>query len=83
MAEPKLVASLNKEYPEGLSPAEMTLVRMISRGRRSWADKMEIINAINNLQWDASNMRKEREHLFPEEDKGVGSASRPSDGVAE
>ena len=55
------------DYPQGLRNAEMTLVRMLKQ-QRSWADIMDITDAIWRIQFIAEQMQKERDVLY-----GVGS----------
>lgn len=54
--------AIKKEYPEGLRRSEMVLVEML-RESRSWADYMEITDALWNLRFHAQSMQKEHEML--------------------
>ena len=53
---------IKSEYPEGQRSAEMTLVEMLQE-KRSWADYMEIANALWNLRYRAKLMKDEDKML--------------------
>lgn len=57
-----IMPEIVKEYPEGQRSAEMVLVRMLTE-RRSWADYMEISQALWNIRFHADSMRKEHDLL--------------------
>ena len=63
---------IKKEYPEGQRRAEMILVRMLTE-HRSWADYMEITQALWRIRYHADSMKKERDHLTA--DMGVNCES--------
>ena len=64
------------EYPQGLALAEMRLVRMLKE-RRSWADYMDIVDAIGNLHIHAKSMQEEHDHLCGGDQIDSGSAMPP------
>lgn len=46
----------------GARSAEMTLVRMLKEGGRSWVDMMDIIDAIGVIQRVNDSLQQEREY---------------------
>lgn len=69
--------AINKEYPEGLRRSEMVLVKMLSESR-SWADYMEITDALWNLRFHAQSMRKEHEMLTADSGDACQQAMQPN-----
>ena len=70
------IGRIEKENPKGLRYAEMTLVKMLKE-TRCWADKMEIMNALYKIRWDAESMKKESDALSSH-DATAGQIQTPS-----
>ena len=54
--------NIEKEYPEGRSQTEMSLVRLL-KGHRSWHEVREITEALWRVGFIADNMKREHDQF--------------------